>query len=106
MAPVSSPPSITATYHFHIDSFNFDSSTTSVPSTTTTTTMPSITTTTTVAEFEYNDSAEYHYAQFRAGNTNPYEDAFRAEYYIGPRPQKKKESKLERLFKKIAQKLE
>jgi hypothetical protein len=73
-----------------------------MPSTATTAT----TATTAVAEFEYHDSAEYHYAQFRAGNTNPYEDAFRTEYYISPRPQKKKESKLERLFKKIAQKLE
>jgi hypothetical protein len=66
--------------------------------------MPS--TTTTVLEFEYHGSAEYHYAQFRAGNTNPYDDAFRTEYYIGPKPQKKKESKLERIFKKIAGQLE
>jgi hypothetical protein len=63
-------------------------------------------TTTAVPEFEYHGSAEYHYAQFLAGNINPYEDAYRTEYYIGPKPQKKKESKLERLFKKIAQKLE
>jgi hypothetical protein len=60
----------------------------------------------TVPEFEYHGSAEYHYAQFLSGNTNPYEDAFRTEYYIGPKPQKKKESKLERLMKKIAQKFE
>jgi hypothetical protein len=66
--------------------------------------MPSITTT--VPEFEYHGSAEYHYTQFRAGNTNSHEDAFRTEYYIGPKPQKKKEAKLERLFKKIAQKLQ
>jgi hypothetical protein len=66
--------------------------------------MPS--TTTTIPEFEYEGSAEYHYAQFRAGNTNPYEDAYRTEYYIGPKPQKKKESRLERLLKRIARKLE
>jgi hypothetical protein len=40
-----------------------------MPSTATTAT----TATTAVAEFEYHDSAEYHYAQFRAGNTDPYE---------------------------------
>jgi hypothetical protein len=68
--------------------------------------MPSTTTITSVSEFEYNDSAEYHYAQFLSGTTNPYDDAFRTEYYIGTKPQKKKQSKLERLFKKIAKKLE
>jgi hypothetical protein len=72
----------------------------------TTTAILSTTTTIPEFEFEYEGSAEYHYAQFRAGNTNPYEDAYRTEYYIGPKPQKKKESRLERLLKRIARKLE
>ncbi|KAA8910094.1 hypothetical protein FN846DRAFT_905215 [Sphaerosporella brunnea] len=66
--------------------------------------MPS--TTTTTPEFEFSNSAEFHYAQFRAGNINPYDDAYSTEYYIGPKPQKKKGSRIERLFKKIAQKLQ
>jgi hypothetical protein len=66
--------------------------------------MPS--TTPITAEFEWRESAEFHYAQFRAGNTNPYEDAYNTEYYIGPKPQPKKSSKIARFFKKIAQKME
>jgi hypothetical protein len=66
--------------------------------------MPSITPI--VSVFEYHDSAEYRYTQFLSGNTNPYDDVLQTEYYIGPKPAKKKESRLERFFKKLAQKLE
>jgi hypothetical protein len=41
-------------------------------------------------ESEYHDSAEVHYAQFLSGNTNPYKDAFRTAYYIGPKPRKRR----------------
>jgi hypothetical protein len=56
----------------------------------------------------YNRSAEFHYAQFRAGITNPYDEVYVTDYYIGPKPssKNKKDSKVKKLFKKMAKKLE